>query len=520
MPQPIEQLLSVDTMMQVHAGYWAAKSGIRVDGNLINLADHRYQIDMLACDHPNQSFRKGAQIGLTTLQMLKTIHGHLNQRYPQGTLYLFPSRDDVTDFSKGRFAPLITDNPVIQQAVSDTDAANIKRVGGAMLYFRGTRSRSQLKSVPVDRLVFDEIDEMQPRMVDLAMERISHSSVREIVKISTPTLPDYGIDVAHQESDQRVWQIKCRHCGRHTCLELEFAEREREQRVLVRRPDGTVIRACTHCGGEIYPRDGHWVAQFPERSRDAVGWWISQLNSKFVAPEAILQAYQDPRCNLTEFYNSKLGMPYVEAKDRLTIEQVLSLCSDYGITTHDAGPCSMGVDQGKDLHVVVGKRDGRGSKIVLLEVLKEWEQLDNVVKLHHVSRAVVDALPETRNAREFSKRFPGKIYLNYYQDHQRGGYKWDDREMTVACNRTESLDSSHKELLDGLVGLPRKSDTVEEFAKHCHNVAKRLEEDDETGSRRYVYVKLGPDHFRHAFNYETMARQFGANGFFGGLDLS
>lgn len=180
----------------------------------------------------------------------------------------------------------------------------------------------------------------------------------------------------------------------------------------------------------------------------------------------------------------------------------------------------MGVDQGKDLHVVVGKRDGRGSKIVLLEVLKEWEQLDNVVKLHHVSRAVVDALPETRNAREFSKRFPGKIYLNYYQDHQRGGYKWDDREMTVACNRTESLDSSHKELLDGLVGLPRKSDTVEEFAKHCHNVAKRLEEDDETGSRRYVYVKLGPDHFRHAFNYETMARQFGANGFFGGLDLS
>lgn len=520
MPQPIEQLLSVDAMMRGHAGYWAHKSGIKVDGNPLNLADHRYQIDMLACDHTNQSFRKGAQIGLTTLQMLKTIHGHLNQRYPQGTLYLFPSRDDVTDFSKGRFAPLITDNPAIQQAVSDTDAANIKRVGGAMLYFRGTKSRSQLKSVPVDRLVFDEIDEMQPTMVDLAMERISHSSVREVVKISTPTLPDYGIDVAYQESDQRVWQIKCRHCGKYTCLELEFAEREREQRVLVRQPNGSVIRACVHCGGEIYPKDGRWVAQVPERSKDSVGWWISQLNSKFVPPELILKAYQDPRCNLTEFCNSKLGMPYVEAKDRLTIEQVLSLCSDYGMTTHDAGPCSMGVDQGKDLHVVVGKRDGRGSKIVLLEVLKEWDQLDNVVKLHHVSRAVVDAMPETRNAREFSRRHPGKIYLNYYQDHQRGGYKWDDREMTVACNRTESLDASHKEISDGMVALPRKTDRVEEFAKHCHNVAKRLEEDDDTGSRRYVYVKLGSDHFRHALNYEVMARQFGMDGFFGGRDLS
>jgi hypothetical protein len=38
-------------------------------------------------------------------------------------------------------------------------------------------------------------------------------------------------------------------------------------------------------------------------------------------------------------------------------------------------------------------------------------------------------------------------------------------------------------------------------------VAKKLEEDDETGSKRYVYVKLGPDHFRHAYNYEAMARQ-------------
>ena len=47
----------------------------------------------------------------------------------------------------------------------------------------------------------------------------------------------------------------------------------------------------------------------------------------------------------------------------------------------------------------------------------------------------------------------------------------------------------------------------EEFALHLHNVAKKLEEDEETGSKRYVYVKLGADHFRHAFNYEVMARQ-------------
>jgi hypothetical protein len=40
-----------------------------------------------------------------------------------------------------------------------------------------------------------------------------------------------------------------------------------------------------------------------------------------------------------------------------------------------------------------------------------------------------------------------------------------------------------------------------------HNVAKKLKEDEETGSKRYLYIKLGPDHFRHAFNYECMVRQ-------------
>ena len=63
------------------------------------------------------------------------------------------------------------------------------------------------------------------------------------------------------------------------------------------------------------------------------------------------------------------------------------------------------------------------------------------------------------------------------------------------------------EIVNREIVLPRECDIVKTFAGHMHNVAKKLEEDEETGSKRYVYVKLGPDHFRHAFNYEAMARQ-------------
>ena len=90
--------------------------------------------------------------------------------------------------------------------------------------------------------------------------------------------------------------------------------------------------------------------------------------------------------------------------------------------------------------------------------------------------------------------------------------------MIVQCNRTESLDASHNEILQGKIELPRESEIVKTFAEQLHNVAKKLQEDEETGSKRYVYVKLGPDHFRHAFNYEAMAFQAQALGYTGLLD--
>jgi len=40
------------------------------------------------------------------------------------------------------------------------------------------------------------------------------------------------------------------------------------------------------------------------------------------------------------------------------------------------------------------------------------------------------------------------------------------------------------------------------------------EEGEETGAKRYVYIKLVPDHFRHAFNNGCMARQLFAETLF------
>jgi hypothetical protein len=270
--------------------------------------------------------------------------------------------------------------------------------------------------------------------------------------------------------------------------------------------DGRVIRACQKCRGELNPAIGAWVPKRPSIT-DKHGYHYSQLFSQFVDPAEILYQFRTTN-NLTDFYNLEIGIPYVEATNRLTTQEVLSLCGNEGISDSDTGPCSMGVDQGNDLHVVIGKKTpAKAGKIVHLGVYKGWEELDRLMKNFKVIRCVVDALPETRNARAFAERHRGRVFLNYYSQHQKGRYVWNEKDLTVSCNRTESLDASHNEILQGKMTLPKECEITRGFAMHLHNVAKRLEEDEETGSKRYVYVKLGPDHFRHAFNYEAMARQ-------------
>jgi hypothetical protein len=498
---------------------WA--ESLLLDGRPYSLTGHEYQRSLIAEKAPRQVFLKGAQLGITSIVMLKTMYGLINRQYQQGALYLFPSRGDVLDFSRGRFNPLINDNPSLAQFVQDTDAQSIKRIGRAMLYMRGARatskaggmkrSASALKSIPVDRVVFDERDEMSDDMVDLALERLSHSDVKEEVYLSTPTIPDYGVDKLFQESDQRYWFIRCPKCGKETCLESEFPS------CLEQLADGKVIRLCQRCrDSEIHPSDGRWIAKYPDKSRDLVGWRISQLNSMFMDPGKILRLYNNPpNGNLTEVMNSKLAQAHIAAENRLSVSDVLSLCSEQAILQNDTGPCFMGVDVGRLLHVVIGKRHwSKIGRIVYIGAVESFNDLNALMRQFKVSRAVIDALPETRKAREFAEQHQGKVYLCYYQMNQKSGYGWNEKALTVSANRTEALDASHTELAQGNVDLPAISDTLRKFAGHCANVARVLQTDPETGSSRYVYLKTGEDHYRHAQSYECMARNYGAGGFF------
>lgn len=487
-------------MAAMSCAYRLDRLKLKVDGIPFDLSRYPYLYELYDDDESSEvSIMKGAQMGFTTLQVLRTIDRATNV-YPRGILYLFPSRDDVVDFSRTRFKRLLDDNPYLRSLIHETDAVNVKRIGPCFIYFRGSRSRTPLKSIPVDCIVYDEFDEMDFEQVELAKERVSGSDFQHHFRLSTPTFPDTAIDYEYNKSDMRRWLVKCRRCNTWNCLEDQFPE------CLLRMQDGKVLKVCVNCRSEVFTADGEWVPEHPDRTKR--GYHISQLHSPTVNPATILDAWEDPRTSIREFHNSKLGKPYADIQQKLTEAAIMNCVTIEAPRLASDGPCWAGVDVGKnDLFVCVGTNPFEGRPFV-----RCWQRIQNFTELHDISRAfnvhigVVDAGAETRTVRDFVAKnhaWWGCIYLENRQD-----YLWDPKEKMITVNRTESLDASHKHIVDQSVSFPRKNAIfLEEVVPSLKNLVRVVEEEKDTGRRRAKWIRSGTkrDDFRHAFNLAMIA---------------
>jgi len=487
---------------------WARRR-IRLSGRPFSFDGHEYLRAIYDDTSQHVVLSKAAQIGGSTWALLKSVHACA---MGLSVGYFFPTKTDVLEFSKSRVAPLLAENPSLSKLMSETDTAGLKKIGDSYLYLRGMQSTVGMKSIPVDMIVFDELDEATPEAKTLARERLGHSDYKRIIELSNPSLPTYGIDEAYQKSDQRHWTLKCPACGHWTALEKEFPKKLGEDvRIILARDGGNgFYRACPKCEAELDLAAGEWIADFP--GRPIHGYRISQLFSSKVDPGEILEEYKTTRY-ADRFYNLKIGIPWADLDRRLDAMTVLALCGDEPmperIVDKDAW-CSMGVDTGKALHAVVIRShpDFNGpDTLVHLAVCHDFSELDGLMERFDVQSCVIDGLPETHATREFARRHHGKVHLCFFQENQRGGPAWDDNARQVVVNRTEALDSSRSAIRDKRVILPRRDRLVEEFAQHMTCDAKVLDEDEETGIKKFRYVKTGVNHFSLAFTYGWLASQ-------------
>jgi hypothetical protein len=388
------------------------------------------------------------------------------------------------------------------------------------IVFVGSNSRKSFLSYPADVIAIDERNECNEDNLALAPDRLMESNYKYSREVGVPTYPDRGIDATFSQSDRKRWTFRCGSCRTHQ--ELSFFDNivrqtaDEEWELLdtkweKRSPEDAKV-FCRKCGG-ILNRLGkaEWIPE--DQQADISGYTLSRLINPQSTIGKIWLTYLEALKNeskLQRFHNSILGLPY-SAKGRQLTQAILDLCvkagGNYGLKSTGKNTF-MGVDVGKVNYVVIEElKRGGIRKPIWIGTVRSLTELDDKVKQFKVGTAVVDARPETSEARRFVNRMKGKckVWLcEYSKDVLLEEPVVKEEERIIQVDRTQAIDSTVSGFLGQEILLPGNASTLDggELYRQLQAPVRIM---DPTG-KRYVWDEgTKQDHYFHGFVYADLA---------------
>lgn len=537
---------------------WALSNEVHVDHRPLEFNLHRYLLPIYACTDPEMVYLKCAQVGFSIYLMLRLLWFLTVNQGTKAGLYL-PNESVALAMSQDRLDPIIESCPAAYKIYDKASKLTLRKFGKSSLYIFSLGGVSSKDSVPLDFIAFDEVRLASAKDIDQTLYRIAHSSYKQVAFGSTCGRAGQTIHARFLEGKQYYWETRCGCKSGYCNLAETFPECIAENKT-----SGRVYYRCPKCGYEIKdPQNGRYIPR--NESADFSSFHVSQLVSKFTTPREILRRFRTTT-NMAEFYQATLGLPYTDEDNRgVSLEQIKAcIKEDLPWHIHDTSPTkprtSMGIDIGKGYAVASimdvcpssGKKRIRHLEVIDRSNPKYFTQdgkqqspyvrCGELMEQFNVGICVMDHMPNPDEAITFAQRFPGKVFIAWYQENQKDVVVWGDRLHTkegvrksgykfkfkyhTMINRFMGIDSILGEFRIGNVMLPNPDKLVLSardektgilgpeaicwrFIEHLTAAVKQLEYpgDDETkeGRWRWSYSGNQDNHFLHSVNYAHIA---------------
>ncbi len=484
------------------------------------LLRHRpFLLQPLSDVHPHKVYMKGRQVGVSELSITEVLW-FLDTHPGVKWVYTFPRDKQLNDFSNTRIKEALEETPRMRRLLTGTDQVTAKGIGRSHLLLRSAWEENLGEGIDADGVTLDERDRMKAN-VDVAFrESLSSSKHGFFREVSTPTLPNFGVDVSFTNSDQFHWFVRCTKCGLKQIIEYpeNIMQVKKIPLGVKELEDGTYDYRCrvVKCRGKLDRYRGEWVAKYPDRKKIR-GYHIPQTIAPWISATEVMQKKIDYKI-LQLWENYVLGKTS-KGEFSLTTEQDFTANSanynPVSVRTKDWSHISIGIDWGNTNWVVVlGKNAVNGKNYLLGIIIIDDDPKNELACVNGLIPRFAALDPDIiiadfgygkdRNAR-LNRIFQHKFYACLYNPNAKSSRtfnpQWSDNQDKVLVDRTMTLKVVCNAIKERQFGFPSEANEpyMILLKKHFSNLAPvKIEEDGEIWEEIQA---TGDDHLCHAFAY-------------------
>lgn len=470
---------------------------------------------ILVDQSPELVVRKGAQIGMSTVEIFKVLHECYFKNII--AIYILPTDTFVKEFVTAKVDPIMKFNSI---PTSGKDSISEKFLGSgetqSFLFFKGSWTERAAIMLDADYLVFDEMDFCDPDVLQTYLSRVKASGQAWMHRFSTPTYPNKRIDGAYQKTDMRHWFVKCSHCGYDWYLDWPLVH---DGKGIAGNVDfDRKCYVCAKCQGVITDddrRSGHWVRKWREGDRTH-GYWVSQVMAPWISCADLIA--EEQVVSKDYFLNFSIGKPYAGSDVNVSRGLITAALRS---SRPDVRELCMGVDvHGHEHFFVIG--DERGPRewgsipFTDSDEDKGYNRIHAKMTEHDIKTCVIDGNPHTEESRAFAEAHPNKVFLCYFRplEQSPSPQVFDEDKYIVNAERQRVITRTVSEFQKGQVGLYIDPFDMEfdRYVAHWGNLYLKRETGRD-GQEREIWDNGGdPDHYALATVYQRMAlHRFGFN---------